>query len=569
MVEKQLPNISLGTESRFKYNLRRLKFTMRDPVLMLSIVCVGIVVVMFIIIPMFVILQESFLPDGKFSFKSYSSIFKSFYDLNIIFNTLKLGVMVSLIGTVVAFLFAYATTYLDIKLKKLFNIFSILPMVSPPFVISLAFILLFGRSGLISYKLLGIRPDIYGFWGLSLTQVLSFFPTGYLMLVAMLQNIDPSVEEAAQALGSGEGRVFRTVTLPLMIPGLANASLLIFIQSLADFGNAIVIGGNYTTMAVQIYQQGIGSYDMTGATAMAVLLLGISIVIFYLQNSVVGKKSYITVTGKASKQRVLIKNKLATIPVFVICFLISFFVLMLYAMIPIGTFVRMWGADFSFSFHWIQYVFKYGTRYIKDTTILSLIATPISALLGMVSAFIIVRKDFPGRRALEWFILMAIALPGTVLGLGYVLSYNTPPLILTGTSFILIMALIIRSMPIGTRSAIAALKQIDPSIEEAATISGANTKKVFTSITVPLIKPVFFSSLVYAFIRGMTLVSTIIFLVSAKWQMLTVAIMNQVDQGYYGAANAYCLILIVIVAVFMVVMNFLLKRLGVNINEGR
>lgn len=163
MVEKQLPNIPLGTESRFKYNLRRLKFTMRDPVLMLSIVCVGIVVVMFIIIPMFVILQESFLPDGKFSFKSYSSIFKSFYDLNIIFNTLKLGVMVSLIGTVVAFLFAYATTYLDIKLKKLFNIFSILPMVSPPFVISLAFILLFGRSGLISYKLLGIRPDIYGF----------------------------------------------------------------------------------------------------------------------------------------------------------------------------------------------------------------------------------------------------------------------------------------------------------------------------------------------------------------------------------------------------------------------
>ncbi len=535
---------------------------------MLSIVCITIVVLMFIVIPLFVILQESMLPDGRFSFESYTSIFTSVFDRSIIFNTLKLALVVSIVGTIVAFIFAYATTYLAIPFKKVFNVFSILPMVSPPFVVSLAFILLFGRSGLISNKLLGLRPDIYGFWGLVLTQVLSFFPVGYLMLTTMLQNIDPSVEEAAQALGSNQGKVFRSVTLPLMAPGLANASLLIFIQSLADFGNAIVIGGDYTTMAVQIYQQGIGSYDMTGATAMAVLLLALSILVFYFQNSVIGKKSYVTVTGKASKQRILITSKKATIPVFSVCAIISFFVLLLYAMIPVGSFVTMWGVDFSLSFRWIIYVFEKGFRYIKDTTILSLIATPISCILAMVAAFLIVRKDFPGKKAMEWFILMAIALPGTILGLGYVLSYNTPPLVLTGTSFILVMALVIRSMPIGTRSAIASLKQIDPSIEEAASICGASTQKVFTSVTIPLIKPVFFSSLVYAFIRGMTLVSTIIFLVSAKWQMLTVAIMNQVDQGLYGAANAYCLVLIGIVACFMGIMSFLLKKMGININEG-
>ena len=186
----------------------------------------------------------------------------------------------------------------------------------------------------------------------------------------------------------------------------------------------------------------------------------------------------------------------------------------------------------------------------------------------MVSAFLIVRKNFPGKRTLEWFILIAIALPGTVLGLGYVLTYNTPPIILTGTSFILVVALVIRSMPIGTRAGIAALKQIDPSIEEAACISGAGMKKVFSSITIPLIRPVFFSSLVYAFIRGMTLVSTIIFLVSAKWQMLTVAIMNQVDQGLYGAANAYCLVLIAIVALFMSIMYLFMKKMGINLDEG-
>ena len=541
---------------------------MRDPAQLTAVISVSVVVIMFIIIPLFTILKESVFSGKKFSLQAYTSIFKNAYDLGIISNTLILGVVVALLGTVVAFIFAYATTYLAIPHKRIFKIFSILPMVSPPFVISLAFILLFGRSGLITYKLLGIRPDIYGFWGLAFTQVLSFFPTGYLMLTAMLQNIDPSIEEAAQALGSNQHRVFRTITLPLMAPGLANVVLLLFIQSLADFGNAIVIGGNFTTMAVQIYQQGIGSYDMAGATAMAVILLLISVLAFYLQNSVIGKKSYVTVTGKASKQRILIDNKKVTVPIYTICLLLSLFVLSLYAMVPIGAFVKMWGADFSFSFKWIQYVFSYGGRYIRDTSVLALIATPVSSILAMVSAFLIVRKNFPGKRTLEWFILIAIALPGTVLGLGYVLTYNTPPIILTGTSFILVVALVIRSMPIGTRAGIAALKQIDPSIEEAACISGAGMKKVFSSITIPLIRPVFFSSLVYAFIRGMTLVSTIIFLVSAKWQMLTVAIMNQVDQGLYGAANAYCLVLIAIVALFMSIMYLFMKKMGINLDEG-
>ena len=545
-----------------------LKFSMRDPAQLTAVISVSVVVIMFIIIPLFTILKESVFSGKKFSLQAYTSIFKNAYDLGIISNTLILGIVVALVGTVVAFIFAYATTYLAIPHKRIFKIFSILPMVSPPFVISLAFILLFGRSGLITYKLLGIRPDIYGFWGLAFTQVLSFFPTGYLMLTAMLQNIDPSIEEAAQALGSNQNRVFRTITLPLMAPGLANVVLLLFIQSLADFGNAIVIGGNFTTMAVQIYQQGIGSYDMIGATAMAVILLLISVLAFYLQNSVIGKKSYVTVTGKASKQRILIDSKKVTVPVYLVCLLLSLFVLSLYAMVPIGAFVKMWGADFSFSFKWIQYVFSYGGRYIRDTSVLALIATPVSSILAMVSAFLIVRKNFPGKRTLEWFILIAIALPGTVLGLGYVLTYNTPPIILTGTSFILVVALVIRSMPIGTRAGIAALKQIDPSIEEAACISGAGMKKVFSSITIPLIRPVFFSSLVYAFIRGMTLVSTIIFLVSAKWQMLTVAIMNQVDQGLYGAANAYCLVLIAIVALFMSIMYLFMKKMGINLDEG-
>jgi iron(III) transport system permease protein len=537
-------------------------------VLLVSVLVVLIVAVMFIIIPLGIILKESILQNGSFSLGAYGKIFTSAFDLGIIRNTVKLGFTVAALGTAVAFLFAYATIYLKIPHKPFFRVLSILPMISPPFVISLATILLFGRSGLISYNIFRVRNDIYGFWGLALTQVLSFFPVGYLMLTNLLQNIDPSIEEAAQALGASQRKVFGNVTLPLMLPGIANAALLIFIQSLADFGNAIVIGGNYTTLAVQIYQQGIGSYDMVGATALAVVLLLISLLAFYLQNEVVGRKSYITVTGKAAKQRVLISGRGVTVPVYSICMVISLFVIAMYILVPYGAFVTLWGVNYHFTLRWIKYVLTIGRRYIMDSMTLSLIAAPIAALLGIVSAFLIVRKNFPGKRFIEAAILMAIALPGTVLGLGYVYTYNTPPIILTGTAFIIIAALVIRSMPVGTRSGIAALKQIDPSIEEAASICGAGSRKVFTSITIPLIRPVIFSGLVYAFIRGMTLVSTIIFLVSARWQMLTVAIMNQVDQGLYGAANAYCLVLIILVGFVMLIMSTLLKRLGVNINEG-
>ncbi len=555
-------NYKENTANRY---LKQLKFTMRDPILLVTVLVVLVFVLMFIVFPLFSILKESIFQEGHFTVANYIKIFKSRFNRMIIGNTLRLGFVVAIGGTLVAFLFAYATTYLKIPNKKIFNLLSILPMISPPFVISLSVILLFGRSGLISYEIFKVRNDVYGFWGLALTQTLSFFPIGYLMLRNLLQNIDPSVEEAAQALGANRWKVFSTVTLPLMLPGIANAMLLIFIQSLADFGNAIVIGGNYTTMAVQIYQQGIGSYDMVGATALAVILLLISLLAYYLQNSVIGKKSYVTVTGKVAKERILIDNKKVTVPVYTVCLLICIFVLSLYALVPIGAFVRLWGSDYSFTSKWIKYVFTVGQKYIIDTTILSLIATPISGILGMIAAFIIVRKSFPGRTFIEWSILMAIALPGTVLGLGYVLTYNTRPIILTGGAFILIVALVVRSFPVGTRSGIAALKQIDPSIEEAATISGANSSKVFKSITLPLIKPVFFSGLMYSFIRGMTLVSTIIFLVSARWQMLTVAIMNQVDQGLYGAANAYCLVLILIVAAVMLIMKQLFRIFKIDI----
>lgn len=553
---------------KMKSEIATMKNVIRDPVLLTTIIIVLSIVTLFIVIPLFRIMGSSFLFEGGVSTKYYEAIFTKAYNRLIIKNTLKLGFTVSILATSIGFLFAYASAYLKMKSKRIFDAIAILPIISPPFLIALSAILLFGRTGLISRGLLGMKnAEIYGFKGLVLVQTLTFFPVAYLVLSGLLKQIDPSVEEASRSLGASRSEVFRTVTVPLMAPGIANAALLIFIQSVADFGNPMVIGGNYTTMAAQIYLQGIGSMDMSGATALAMILLVISVSAFIIQKYYVGKKSYITVTGKISRARQLIDEPHIVKPIQVLVILISLLVGMMYILVPIGSFVKLWGVNYSLTLDHFRYVMDLGIKPILDTTVLALIATPITGILAMVIAFLTVRRRFPGRSYMEFTTMLAIAIPGTVIGLGYVLTFNTGPVVLTGTAAILIIAFMIRSMPVGIRSGIAALQQIDPSIEEAASILGASSQKVFTSVTLPMIRPAFFSGLVNSFARSMTLVSTVIFLVSARWNLLTVAIMAQIDQGKIGVASVYSTILIIIVATVISLIRFIVSRFGVSADD--
>ncbi|MBR8701432.1 hypothetical protein IX317_001330 [Fusobacterium sp. DD29] len=556
-----MKNLKLKLDNEIK----NMKNVFHDPILFSTIIFVLIILMLFIVFPMINILKESFTYNHKFSFIHYENIKNMKENFIIILNTLKLGLVTSIISTAIGFFFAYGMTCVKVPFKKLFNSIAILPIVSPPFVIALSAIMLFGRRGFITRSIFHIRnAEIYGFHGLVLVQVLTFFPVAYLMLVGLLQQIDPSVEEASRDLGASRWNVFKTITLPLMMPGIANAMLVIFIQAIADFSNPMVIGGEFTTVAVQIYLQGIGNYDMGSATALAVILVLMSVSIFITQKYYISKKSYVTVTGKVSRGREKISEHGIAIPITVIMTLLTLFVLMMYIMIPIGSLVKLWGVKYNFSLEHYKYVLALGMKPIFDTTMLSIISTPITGVLAMIIAFLIVRKKFLGKAFIEFTTMMAIAIPGTIVGLGYIITYNTKPLVLTGTATILIIAFIMRNMPIGIRSGISALQQIDPSIEEAATVLGANSRKVFTSVTLPMIKPAFFSGLVYAFVRSMTLVSTIIFLVSAKYNLLTVAIMNQIDVGKIGVASAYCTILIVIVFLVIGVMTSLLKRMGID-----
>ena len=536
---------------------------LRDPILSLTILVVLLFLLIFIIYPLFSVLKGSVVGNEGFTFHSYIKIFGNRSFRKSLLNTIVLGTMVGILSVSIGFIFAYAKVYLKSHFSKLFGFISVMPMVSPPFVLALSAITLFGQSGLITKQLLGITDfNVFGFKGLVIVQTMTFFPVAYMSLVGQLQQIDPSLEDAAHNMGASRGHVFRTVTLPLMMPGIANAFLVAFIEVVADFSNPMLIGGNYSTLATSIYMQAVGNYDNAGGSAMSVVLLIISLTIFLFSKFYIERRSYITVTGKSAKVRTLIENKAMVWPTDIFCLLVTLLVILFYAFVPLSGLFKVVGYDYTLTLEHFQYVFNVGGKPIKDTLFLSFLATPITGILAMIIAYLVVRKRFAGRGFMEITSLLAMAVPGTVLGLGYIQAFNTKPLLLTGTALILVIAFIVRSLPVGVRSGIASLQQIDPAIEESASNLGASSAKVFTSVTLPLIKSAFLSGLVFAFVRSMTAVSAVVFLVTPRQQLLTSAIMAQVDGGRYGVACAYSTVMIVIVLICIGMMQWGLARFG-------
>ena len=428
-------------------------------------------------------------------------------------------------------------------------------------------------AGLITRQLLHIYDsDVYGLSGIAIVQILTFFPVCYMMLKGLLKNIDPSMEEAARDMGAGRWKVFTTVTLPLMLPGLGNAFLVTFIESVADFANPMMIGGSYDTLATTIYLRITGgSYDTTGAAAMAVVLLCITLVLFLIQKYYLEAKTAATLTGKASRARNLIEDRSVRVPLTAICSAVSAFVIMMYIAIPFGALFKLWGRDYSLSLKWFQQLFRDdGFKAFGDSLLLSLIASPITALLSMIISYLVVKKKFRGKAFIEFVSMLAMAVPGTVLGVGYIRGFaggvfRTGFLQgIYGTGLILVIVFVVRSLPVGTRSGISALRQIDKSIEESAYDLGAGSAKVFTSVTLPLIKDSFLSGLVTTFVRSITAISAIILLVTPRYLLITCRINEFAEKGAYGVACAYATILIAIVYAAIVLMNLCIKYFGTS-----
>ena len=552
------------------------KKLMGDPIMVTTIVVLIAFLTLFILYPLAILLVDSFITESGPSLDVFSRVLAMPSFTKAITNTLAVGFLVSIVSALVGLLFAYVEVYVQLKTKfmgGLFQVVSMLPVVSPPFVLSLSIIMLFGKSGLITRYLLGIYDNsVYGFWGIFVVQTLTFFPVCYMMLKGLLKNIDPSLEEAARDMGASRWKVFTSVTLPLILPGLGNAFLVTFIESIADFANPMIIGGSYDTLATTIYLQITGAYDKQGAAAMAVVLLCITLLMFVVQKYVLEAKSTATLSGKASRQRMLITDASVRLPLATFCSVLAVFVVVMYLCVPFGALFKTWGYDFSLTTKWFEQVFtKYhGFQAFRDSFLLSLIAAPITAILSMIISYLVVKRDFKSKGFIEAVSMLAMAVPGTVLGVGYIRGFSgglfhTGILQgLYGSAAVLIIVFIVRSLPTGTRSGISALRQIDKSIEESAYDMGADSFTVFRTVTLPLIKDSFFSGLVTAFVRSITAISAIILLVTPQFLLITVQINEFAEKGNYGIACAFATILIAITYGSVLLMNLAIKHFGTS-----
>jgi len=688
---------------------------------------------------------------GNFSLEYFARYFDPVYrthSWNVLRDTMQMGLGTAALGTLFGFVFAYTAVRCRIPFPRLFHVVTLLPTISPPFAIAVAAILLFGRNGLISRHWLGIEftagvNDIYGLDGLIFVQVVTFFSVPYLIIRAMLERFEPAMEEAALSMGASKFHIFRTVTLPLLIPGLAGSFLLLFVESLADLGNPLLIAGNTTVLSAEIFLAINGEFNQQKGAALSLVLLIPTLTLFIVQNYWVKRRSYVSVTGKPTGGQLTVKEPLIRWTFITISSLILILVLALYSSIVAGSLTRLWGIDNSLDFRYYAVALNRGLEAIIDTTFLSAVATPIAGLIGMLVAFMTIRKRFSGKEALDFFSNLGGAVPGTILGIGYIIAFiQAPwwslllvyaalalyfstasakatsgrllvvaggtglgylltllpgeadsnallgfsawhyilaafllvaaglvwwgtepakrripgwsllgmalflvifeltgpflrnmviwsrtlpgtqwpkvvsslsdqigvilqpthtlmgltfmtigifvlgqigpkvrlpvallllgigagltfvgePLALVGTSYIIIFAYAVRSLPASVRAGVAALQQIDPALEEASSSLGANAQYTFRRVTLPLILPAFIAGLIFSFARHMTSLSAIIFLSTPKWRILTVEILSAVEQGGLSLAAAYSMILITIVLVAIGLTYLILGR---------
>ena len=482
-------------------------------------------------------------------------------------NSLVQAVLVGVLSTLLGLAFALVATRTRLPFRRLLSLMSILPVITPPFVIGMALILLFGRSGIVNTALsdwfdLPRSRWLYGMPGLTIAQLLAFTPISTLVLVGVLNGVSPSLEEASSTLRSGRWRTFRMVTWPLIRPGLANAFLIAFIESLADFGNPIMLGGNFRVLSVAVYFAVVGAaQDQGQAAVLAIVLLGFSLSAFLLQRAWTGRRSYVTVTGKGDAGLPALLP--APLRVACLCAVIPWVVLTVacYGIILAGGFVKAIGTDNTPTLEYFLTAFSvthgaFGWQFtgsawnsLLTTLEVSLLAMPLTAGLGILTAYLLNRQRFAGRTLFEFMTMLSFAIPGTVIGISYILAFNVPPIELTGTGLILIIAFVFRNMPVGIRAGLANLSQIDKSLDEASATLGARSGATLRRVVLPLMRPAVATAMVYAFVRAITSVSAVIFLVSGEYSLATVYIVRRAEFGEYGLAICYAAVLIVIMLV--------------------
>lgn len=490
-------------------------------------------------------------------------------------RTFWLAIMTASGSTILGLAFALVATRTGFHYKKSLRLLTVLPIITPPFVVGLALTLLFGRSGVATQAmsaLLGVEPGrwLYGLTGIWIAQVLSFTPISFLVLIGVVEGVSPSMEEASQTLRADRWRTFWHVSLPLMKPGIANAFLIAFIESMADFGNPLVLGGSHGVLSTEIFFAVVGSQnDPSRAAVLAIILLSFTLAAFLAQRLWLSGKNFSTVTGKGDSGVHAALPRSVSVGVHALVIPWALFTLVVYGMILIGGFVKTWGLDNTLTLEHYAQAFSIELRdgaiawtgvawnSFWTTMEIALISAPLTAAVGLLTAYLIVRQKFAGRELFEFALMMSFAIPGTVIGISYIMAFNLPPLEMTGSALILIACFVFRNMPVGVRGGVAAMSQLDRSLDEASLTLRADSFRTIRKVILPLLRPAITAALVYSFVRAITSISAVIFLVSAEYNMATSYIVGLVENGEYGVAIAYSSMLILVMITVIAGFQFL------------
>jgi len=537
----------------------------RDPFIAGIVLVLWVLLGIFVLYPLARLFGRAFFDDGAFVLQPFLDVVGNPNHRKAFLNSLLLALAVGVGGTALGFLFAFTAVRagLSKRVMGFIDTATLLPLISPPFTISVAILFSFGARGLITYDLLGIKGFVvYGFMSTAAAEIITYFPIAYLTLRPILASIDPNIENAAFSMGATRWRVFRTMTLPLALPGIANAFLLLFACSLADFATPLILSGNgFPVLPTEAFLQITGQFDLRGGALLSILLLVPAAIVFFLQRYWLAGRSFVTVSGKAgSKSSVEILTPGMRYMLFAACGVVAAAVAYFYLVLLFASLVVAFGANHSLTFKHYHVIFTEGIPAIRDTLIIAAIGMPLGGLYGVLVGYLVARKQFIGRRTLELVSMINYALPGTIVGIAYLLAFNEKPLELTGTATIIIACYIFRYSPTGIRATVALLHQIDKSLEEASESLGASSFTTFRRITLPLIMPAFFSGLGVVFIRSMTAISATIFLISINWTLVTVRILENMTELSLGPAAAFSVFVVVVVYVVLWVIGKLLAH---------
>jgi iron(III) transport system permease protein len=526
---------------------------------------IGLLLCFFMLFPISAILKLSFFKGGQFALANFTlanfqKYFTTAYTLNALWHSLYVSFATTIIVTIIIFFYAYAMTRTTISGKTFFRNVIMMPLIAPSIVQALALIYLFGRNGLITAHLLKTDWNIYGATGIIVSEVLYCLPHAFVILYTTLSAVDIRLDEAAESLGATPFKVFTRITVPSAKYGIFSAAALTFNLTITDFGNPVVIGADYNVLATEIYAQVTNLYRFDLGATISIILLVPSIMAFML-NYYISRKTFSMISG-AARPVIPPSRPLKKISYTSYCSLVTFAIVLVFATVIIGSFVKTWPYDWSLTLKHYSFPSLGGYSAIWTSVWVSLIVGIAGAFITLVAGYIMeTRKPF-FKQGIYLLSVMPAAIPGLVMGLGYILAFNKPYYIFYGTPWIIVINIVICNFTLGILSSISNLRNIDPSIEEASISLGGDTFRTFFRIIFPLSRVAFFQNFVYFFMRSMTTISAVIFLVSASVHLAAIEIIMLDNDGWTASANAMCTCIIVIVLIMLGILQIVAKKTG-------